>query len=142
MKEPRWLREEELLAIHARQVEAFGGSHGVLDRNVVLSALDRPKNRFAYDSEADLADLAACYLVGFARVQGFADGNKRTGLAAALVFLALNGSPLHVPPHELLELTMGVAIGRSGDDDVAARFREWGVGQEDRERDPPHGPPR
>lgn len=129
MTEPRWLGEEELLAIHARQIERFGGSHGVVDRNVVLSALARPKNRFAYDPDADLADLSASYLVGFARAQGFADGNKRTGLAAALVFLALNGSSLHVPPEDLLRLTMDVAIGRSGDDDVATCLREWGVGK-------------
>ncbi|MBK8058227.1 MAG: Fic family protein [Gemmatimonadetes bacterium] len=40
----------------------------------------------SYDASADLADLAAAYLVGFARAQGFNDGNKRTGLACALVF--------------------------------------------------------
>ena len=127
MREPRWLEEDELLAIHARQIERFGGSHGLLDRNVVLSALARPQHRFAYDGGADLADLAASYLVGFARAQGFADGNKRTGLAAALVFLALNGIDLHVPPEELLVLTMDVAIGRKDDAQVAAALRGWGV---------------
>jgi death on curing protein len=127
MREPRWLEEDELLAIHARQIERFGGSHGLLDRNVVLSALARPQHRFAYDGGADLADLAASYLVGFARAQGFADANKRTGLAAALVFLALNGIDLHVRPEELLILTMDVAIGRKQDVEVAAALRGWGV---------------
>ena len=125
MREPRWLQEDELLAIHARQIERFGGSHGLLDRK--LSALARPQHRYAYDGGADLADLAASYLVGFARAQGFADGNKRTGLAAALVFLALNGIDLQVPPEELLVLTMDVAIGRKEDVEVAAALRGWGV---------------
>lgn len=90
----------------------------------MLSALARPIHRWPYDSNADPADLAAAYLVGFARSQGFRDGNKRTGLACALVFLALNGAPLHVPPAELLALTMAVANNQAADTAVAAYFRD------------------
>lgn len=90
----------------------------------MLSALARPINRWSYDSNADLADLAAAYLVGFARSQGFSDGNKRTGLACALVFLALNGAPLHVSPAELFALTMAVANNQADDTAVAAYFRD------------------
>jgi death-on-curing protein len=121
--EPRWISEAILLGIHAQQIERYGGSHGVLDKNVVLSTLARPINRWAYDEQADLADLAAAYLVGFARSQGFNDGNKRTGLACALVFLAINGCELRVPPADLYSLTMAVANNRGGDDEVAAYFR-------------------
>jgi death on curing protein len=121
--EPRWLTEPTLLAIHAQQIERYGGAHGILDENVVLSALARPIHRWSYDSNADLADLAAAYLVGFARSQGFRDGNKRTGLACALVFLALNGASLHVPPAELLALTMAVANNQGDDTAVAAYLR-------------------
>lgn len=123
-EEPRWITEPTLLAIHAQQIERYGGSHGMLDKNVVLSALARPRNRWAYDSTADLADLAAAYLVGFARSQGFNDGNKRTGLACALVFLALNGHPLHAPPSDLYALTMAVATNKADDGVVAAFIRE------------------
>ena len=84
--EPRWLTEPTLLAIHAQQIERFGGAHGVLDQNVVLSALARPRQRWSYDASADLADLAAAYLVGSARSQGFNDGNKRTGFRARWSF--------------------------------------------------------
>ncbi|HKK92306.1 MAG TPA: Fic family protein [Longimicrobiales bacterium] len=72
-----------MLAIHARQVERYGGAHGVLDENIVRSAPARPRHRWSYDEEADLADLAATYLVGFSRSQGFRDGNERTALAEA-----------------------------------------------------------
>ena len=119
--EPRWISEPMLLALHAQQIERFGGAHGVLDQNVVLSALARPRNRWAYDPDSDLADLAAAYLVGFARAQGFNDGNKRTGLACALVFLALNGVALHVPGEELYALTMAVATSKA-DDAVVSRY--------------------
>jgi death-on-curing protein len=119
--EPRWISETILLAMHAQQIERFGGAHGVIDQNVVLSALARPRHRWAYDEGADLAELAAAYLVGFARSQGFRDGNKRTGLSTALVFLGLNGVMLDVPPGELYALTMAIATGQ-GDDEMAASY--------------------
>jgi len=122
--EPRWLTEATLLAIHAQQIERYGGAHGVLDKNAVFSALARPINRWSYDHTADLADLAAAYLVGFAGGQGFNDGNKRTGLACALVFLALNEAPLHVPAAELYALTMAVANNQADDRAVATYFRD------------------
>ena len=122
--EPRWLIETTLLAIHAQQVERFGGAHGVRDQYVVLFALARPQQRWHYDPSADLADLAALYLVGFAQAQGFVDGNKRTGLACALVFLAVNGAALHVDGSELYALTMRVAINQADDAEVAAYVRE------------------
>lgn len=122
--EPQWLTEAIVLAIHAQQIERYGGTHGVRDENVVRSALARPIHHFAYVEGADLADFAAAYLVGFARSQGFIDGNKRTGLACALVFLALNGHEVHVPPEELYALTMEVATGSAEDRLVARYLRE------------------
>ncbi|MGH7710210.1 MAG: type II toxin-antitoxin system death-on-curing family toxin [Gemmatimonadaceae bacterium] len=123
-EEPRWITESTLFAIHAQQIERYGGAHGVRDENIVLSALARPLHRWAYESSVDLADLAAAYLVGFARSQGFVDGNKRTGLACALVFLMLNGAPLHIESRELLALTMSAATGKADDTVVAASIRE------------------
>jgi len=122
--EPRWLTEAMLLAIHARQTERYGGAHGMIDGNVIRSALARPIHRWAYDEDADLADFAAAYLIGFSRSQGFRDGNKRTGLACALVFLALNGWALHVPPGELYTLCMKAATGDADDALVSAYLRD------------------
>ena len=110
MEEPVRIDAETLHLMHDQQLERFGGSPGVLDRGVVESSLNRPRNRYHYGGpEVDLADLAAAYLFGFAQSQGFADGNKRIGLAAALVFLAVNGKRLRVPGEELYRLVMSVA---------------------------------
>lgn len=122
--EPRWISKSTLLAIHAQQIERYGGAHGILDENVVFSALARPQHLWTYDTSADLPALAAAYLVGFARSQGFNDGNKRTALAAALVFLALNDLPLHVPPAELYTLTMAAATGKADDITVTEYLRD------------------
>ena len=121
--EPRWLTDTTVLAIHAQQIERFGGAHGVRDQHVVLSALARPQQRWNYDASADLADLAALYLVGLSQAQGFVDGNKRTGLACALVFLALNDAPLHVDGAELYALTMRVAVNQADATEVATYLR-------------------
>ena len=121
--EPRWLTETTVLAIHAQQIERFGDAHGVRDQHVVLSALARPQQRWHYDALADLADVAALYLVGLSQAQGFVDGNKRTGLACALVFLALNDAALHVDGAELYALTMRVAVNQADAAEVATYFR-------------------
>ena len=123
-KEPIWLTEEILFIIHAQQIERYGGAHGVLDENVVLAALQRPINRWSYEKSVDFADLAALYLVAFAGTQGFKDGNKRTGLACALVFLALNSVSFDPDATELYELTLRVATHQIGDNDAAIWFRE------------------
>ena len=109
MKDPRWITTEVLHLMHVRQVELFGGSHGILDQNAVESALHKPQHLNAYEPESDLAALAAAYLCGFAQKQGFVDGNKRTGLAVTLTFLRLNGHELNVPKAELLAFVLAIA---------------------------------
>lgn len=121
---PQWITEQILFVIHAQQVERFGGMHGVRDVDAVLSALIRPLNRWAYDDTSDFADLAAVYLAAFAGAQGFNDGNKRTGLACALVFLGLNDVPFDAEPEELYQLTLRVATKKLADEDAAAWIRQ------------------
>lgn len=124
MEEPRWITEETLFVVHAQQVERYGGSHGVLDKNVVLAALHRPINRWAHEESVDFADLAALYLLAFAGTRGFNDGNKRTGLACALVFLGLNSVSFEADVKDLYELTLRVATHKIRDNDVAIWFRQ------------------
>jgi death-on-curing protein len=121
--EPRWITYQVLRLLYQRQMELFGGHAGILDGNVVQSALARAQNIYAYVPEADLFDLAAAYLCGFAQRQGFTDGNKRIGVATALVFLRVNGAPLHVPGMELYALAMQVARNEIDEGGVAAWMR-------------------
>lgn len=122
-EEPRWLTESMLLAIHARQIERYGGAHGVLDPAVVRSALAGAIERWGHDEATDLADLTPVYLRGFSRSRGFRDGNERTGLASALVFLRLNGRMLRVQGKELYALTTRVSAGDADDGIVATYLR-------------------
>jgi death on curing protein len=121
--EPRWITYEVLHLLYHRQMELFGGQPGVLDSNVVHSALARAQNIHHYVPEADLFDLAAAYFCGFAQRQGFTDGNKRIGVATALVFLRVNGAPLHVPGPELYAIAMQAARNEVDEAGVAAWMR-------------------
>ncbi len=118
MNDPRWITTELLHLIHVRQVELFGGTHGILDHNAAESALHKAQNLNAYEPDSDIAALAAEYLCGFAQEQAFADGNKRTALAVSLIFLRLNGHELNVEKPELLAFV--VAIARNELDQVSA----------------------
>jgi len=112
------------MALHAEQVDRFGGSHGVLNPGAVEAALARPRNQFLYREDADVGDLAAAYIVGLTGSHAFVDGNKRIGAAAMLVFLALKRRPLHVPPTELYALVMSVATKKVTEGQVATWIRE------------------
>ena len=90
MSEPEWLDIDIVLDFHAEQLALFGGADGIRDRGLLESALARPINKFGY-GETWLAALAAAYGFGIARNHPFIDGNKRTALAACLVFLQING---------------------------------------------------
>ena len=121
-REPQWLTLEDVLALHDEQIARFGGGAGMLKRDALEAVLARPLN--AYDRTADLARLAAAYLVGLVNGHTFVDGNKRVGLAAMLVFLRLNGSGLHVPPAALYELVLGVATSRIREEAAADWLRK------------------
>ncbi len=89
-----WLTNELVLAIHRRQIAEHGGTDGVRDLGLLDSALARPKNVEAYESDADLARLASSYAYGIVKNHPFLDGNKRTGYVVMETFIVLNGSQL------------------------------------------------
>jgi death on curing protein len=88
---PDFLALEEVLDLHERQLARYGGAGGVRSRGGLESAAAMPAQTFggAFVHE-DIPAMAAAYAFHIAQNQPFVDGNKRTGLAAALVFLELN----------------------------------------------------
>ena len=76
----------EVLAIHADQIERYGGSTGVRDPGLLESALYRPQTGYY----ADLIEEAAALWESLAQNHPFIDGNKRTAFAATYTFLAIN----------------------------------------------------
>jgi death on curing protein len=89
--EPVWIEEPDVLAIHERLLVFHGGAEGLRDQGLLASALARAKHIAAYDSKADLIDMASAYTAGIIQNHPFVDGNKRTGFVIGILFLELNG---------------------------------------------------
>ena len=123
MKEFLWLLDEVVLALHDEQLAEHGGLAGVRDLGAVQSALARPRNLAGYEDCEDVAQLAAAYTYGIARNHGFADGNKRTALVVADLFLMLNGYELSSSPAENVMTILGVADGSISENELVIWFR-------------------
>lgn len=116
--EPEWLDIDVVLDFHAEQLSLFGGADGLRDRGLLESALARPLNKFGY-GESGIAALAAAYGFGIARNHPFIDGNKRTALAAMIVFLGLNGVDLDAPQEAATAMVLSLAAGEITEDVLA-----------------------
>jgi death on curing protein len=120
-----WLLEETITAIHHRQIAEHGGSEGLRDEGLLLSALARPQNLLAYgESAPDLASLAAAYAYGIARNHPFVDGNKRTALVAARTFLILNGVDLEATQDDKVLTFLSLAEGAVSEEELAEWIRK------------------
>ena len=91
-----YLTVAEVLAMHADQIERYGGSQGVRDHGQLEAALYRPQTGYY----ADLIEEAAALLESLAQNHSFIDGNKRTAFAATYTFLAINGARLTADAQE------------------------------------------
>jgi len=121
MTGPRWLAKGALLLLHRESLRQFGGAEGIRDEGLLDSALARPLNRFGYEAEHDLCRLAAAYAKGIAQNHPFVDGNKRAALAAAGVFLMLNGLELTASPAMATVAMLDLAAGEMTEDE----FADW-----------------
>jgi len=111
--EPEFLDLEDVLLIHDEQLVLFGGSSGLRDRGLLESAVAMPQATFggAFVHEGVFA-MAAAYAFHIAENQPFVDGNKRTGVLAAVVFLELNGFIVEEPPSALHAAMIAIAERR------------------------------
>ena len=124
MPEIIWLLEEAVRAIHERQIIEHGGSSGLRDEGLLLSALARPQHLLAYgDPPPDAAALAAAYAFGIARNHPFIDGNKRTALVIARTFLLLNNSDVAASQEEKYLIFLHLAEGSLTEEELAAWIR-------------------
>lgn len=110
MNEPIWLNRDDCLGIHELMLSQHGGLAGVRDEGMLLSALAKPQNRFAYGSES-LPEMAASYATGIVLNHPFLDGNKRTGFMMAATFLEINGWQVTATEESVVQQTVALASG-------------------------------
>ena len=118
----RWISEAVALAVHDEQIAEHGGAPGVRDRGLLQSGLARAQNRAAYQ-EPDAADLAAAYAFAIVRDHPFIDGNKRTALVLAEIFLADNGYALNADDTDILKAVLGLTDSSMTEKDFAIWMR-------------------
>jgi len=122
--EPRWVPRLVVESVHLDQIREHGGPLGIRDENAFESAMGRPKQRWNYEPESDLARLAAAYAYGLARNHPFRDGNKRIAFLVAVICLGLKGLDFVAPEDEVVETMLALASGNLGDEQVARWFRD------------------
>jgi death-on-curing protein len=127
MKAPRWIDPRALLLLHSASLAEHGGPDGVRDEGLLASALDRPRNKFSYEPECDVFDLAAAYGFGLARNHPFLDGNKRTAFLAVGLFLTINGYRLVADQMHAIQTILRLAAGKLAENTFADWVREHSV---------------
>ena len=100
----KFLSLDEVLAIHERLIERFGGDHGIRDHGLLESALFRPQTGYY----AHLEEMAAAMFESLLVNHAFIDGNKRVAFFASDIFLRLNGWKLVVTADEGEEFIVGM----------------------------------
>jgi len=105
-----YLTPEQILFIHYRLIEETGGGHGIRDITLLQSALERPKSTFGGDDlYPDLFTMAASLMHSIIKNHPFVDGNKRTAITTASIFLLRNGYTLTASNKKLEQFTLTVA---------------------------------
>ncbi len=122
MTEIIWIDLPEVLAIHASQLDQHGGALGLRDRELLESALARPRQRHAY-GDPDVFDLAAAYTAAIINNHPFVDGNKRTGFVVGVLFLELNGPTLTASETDATRAVLDLAAGEINENQFASWLR-------------------
>src|SRR5437660_1772537 len=122
---PRFLTLEEVIEIHADQIERYGGSPGIRDKDLLQSAVAVPESGFGeHYLHTDLFEMAAAYLFHLVKDHPFVDGNKRVGAMAAFTFLKLNGLTLTAKDTQFESIILTVAQSKMGKAGVAEFLRK------------------
>jgi death-on-curing protein len=115
----------EVIEIHADQIHRYGGQAGVRDIGLLESALAQPEASFAGAwLHKDHYEMAAAYAYHLCQNHPFIDGNKRTALAAALVFLELNDISILDPRGRLKNAMFGIASAKINKTDFTKLLRK------------------
>lgn len=127
MTEPKWILDEIVVSIHQMLLAEHGGSLGIRDRNLLESALARPRQRLVYEPKSTIFELAASYSFGLAENHPVIDGNKRVALAIGAIFLDINGFTLDAPEPEAVIVFEQLASGDVKEDALAKWFHAFSV---------------
>jgi len=114
----------DALLVHFATMDRYGEiRYGVFERNLIESALARPRHAAAYEN-ADIFRQAATLCFGLIKNHPWTGGNKRTATAIAESFLAINGWQLSYSDQEIIELSLSIESNRYGVDEIEVWYRQ------------------
>jgi death-on-curing protein len=114
-----YLTAEQVLFVHYRLVDETGGEHGIRDLGLLESAIARPQATFdRQELYPDIFEKAAALMESLINNHPFVDGNKRTGIACAVLFLKQNGISFSAKNAELEKFTLRVASSSTGRSEI------------------------
>jgi death-on-curing protein len=120
----KYLTLEEVLRLHFQVIEEYGGSHGIRDDERLQSVVLAPQQEiFGKEQYPDVYEKAAVYMRNIIGDHAFTDGNKRSGVTVAGVFLIRNGILQTATPKELEDFAVEVAVERLDVPTIAAWLR-------------------
>jgi death-on-curing protein len=115
-----YLTAEQVLFVHYRLLSETGGEHGLRDLGLLESAIARPQVTFeGYELYPDIFEKASALMESLINNHPFLDGNKRTGIACAVLFLKQNGISFSAKNAELEKFTLRVASSNVGRSEIA-----------------------
>ena len=126
-KSLKHLTVEAVKAIHGEVLAAHGGAAGIHDETLLESAVAAPQaSMMGQPLISDPLEIAAAYLFYISRNHPFLDGNKRTALAACLVFLENNGllPDRKLPINDWEQFVLDVATSKINRDETTRRLRK------------------
>lgn len=116
-----YLNGEDVLFLHYKLIEDYGGSHGIRDENRVASVIGAPKQQtFGEYQYPGVFEKAAVYARNIIAVHPFVDGNKRTGITCAAIFLMKNGYALTAEQKVLEDFAVQIAVENCSIEEIAA----------------------
>ncbi|MBI1857023.1 type II toxin-antitoxin system death-on-curing family toxin [Candidatus Saccharibacteria bacterium] len=120
-----YLSPEEILKLHFRIIEDFGGSHGVRDEGRLLSVVAAPQQTvFGSEQYPTVLEKAAVYLRNIIGDHPFVDGNKRAAVTIVGIFLVRNHKKLTAKPSELEDFAVQVAVEHLGIDEITKWLKD------------------
>jgi death-on-curing protein len=121
----KWLNLQDLELIHMQIIDVSGGSHGTRDSGRLKSALaSMQQSAFGQDLYPTVFDKAAVLARGVISDHPFIDGNKRTGMMSAIVFLNLNKvDTVGIKDKELEDFAVKIAVEKLDVKAISAWFK-------------------
>ena len=119
----RYLTIEQILLIHSMVIDETGGSHGILNQHALLSVIAAPAQEvFGQELYPTIFLKASVYARDIVTNHPFMDGNKRTGMVSASVFLENNGHVIDSKEGEIEKMALKIIVEKFKLEDIADWF--------------------